>query len=156
MSNRFSSITLMSTLFIASIGASLVGGCSSSSDGSSDATLTIVNAESFDIDHIYIDSVGDEDFTAGLDLLDGMPPLTNGETITVSAACDSYDIEIVDESGADCIIQDYALCASDNELDITDSFCGLSARVGSNQSGPVTHSPAASHAPVARNVSLAQ
>ena len=155
MSNRFSSITLMSTLFIASLGASLVGGCSSSSDDSSDASLKIINDESFDITHIYIDSVGDEDFTSGTDILEGMPALANGDTITVSATCDNYDIEIVDESGADCIIQNYALCASDNELDITDSFCGLDARIGRGEIGPVTHAPTASHTPVSRNVSLA-
>jgi hypothetical protein len=112
---RFATIT-----FAASLMAGLATGCTvtTSSDDGSDSTLTIVNDESFDIDNIYISPSG---WATSDDILAGVP-LDNGDSITVSLECDSYDVEIIDATGTDCYISDYSLCGTDDEWDLTDSF----------------------------------
>jgi|HubBroStandDraft_6_1064221.scaffolds.fasta_scaffold527126_2 hypothetical protein len=114
MLNRFAKITFAASLLV---GAFATGCTVTTSDDSGDASLKIVNDESFDIDNIYISPSG---FDQSDDILGGIP-LDNGDSITISVECDSYDIEIID-TVSDCYISAYSLCGTDDEWDITDSF----------------------------------
>jgi len=97
----------------------IAAGCSSSSSPS-DATLTIVNQETFDITDIYI---GPSDGTyPTTDNLLGSVPLAPGDSITVSVACDTYDVEIIDATNTDCYVAAYNLCGTDDQWDLDDTF----------------------------------
>lgn len=135
MLTRLTKITLLATLLTAT--AALGTGCTTSDDDSS-ATLTINNQESFEITDIYINPSG---FDQSDNILsDG--PLDPGDSVQISVDCGTYDVEIVDESGADCEITDYSLCASDDTWDITDSFCALDARINTTPKGtPIVSAP---------------
>jgi hypothetical protein len=115
---RFTSTTLFATL----ITAALAGGCtvSTTSDDDDTATLTVVNDETFAITDLYI---GPDDGTyVTTDNLLGDVPLENGDTITISVTCDTYDVEIIDETGTDCYVAGYNLCGTDDEWDLDDAF----------------------------------
>jgi hypothetical protein len=131
MKNRLSSLSVLATLIA---GAFIAAGCSSSSD----ATLTVENEESFQITQIYVNAVGDDNFA---DNLLGSQPLAMGESITFGVACDHYDVEIVDESGADCQVLDTDLCFNDSDWIINDSFCHLTARKDDGSKLPLISIP---------------
>ena len=112
---RFATIT-----FAASLIAGLAAGCTvtTTTDDTGDSSLTITNDESFAIDNIYISPSG---FETNDDILGGIP-LDPGDFITVSVSCDTYDVEIIDETGTDCFISDYDLCGTDDAWDLTNAF----------------------------------
>ncbi|HEY4241245.1 MAG TPA: hypothetical protein VGM88_15590 [Kofleriaceae bacterium] len=118
---RFASITtLLGSLLVA--GAGLTG-CTTDDT----ATLTVVNTYNdpdIDITELYISAVGDDTFTDNL--LD--EDLQNGDSITIEVTCDSYDVEVVDSDGFDCVAPDFDLCGTDDELDVDESFCTFSDR----------------------------
>jgi hypothetical protein len=102
------------------------GACTSSSD----ATLTIVNQETFSITDLYIGPNDGTYPTTDNLLADG--PLPPGTTITVSVACDTYDVEIIDATNTDCFVAAYDLCGTDDQWDLDDAFfntCATSPRV---------------------------
>lgn len=121
MPNRFASSFV--ALSLLSFGA---GACMTASD----ASLTVVNQESFTITDLYI---GPNDGTyATTDNLLGDVPLAPGDTITVSVACDTYDVEIIDETGTDCYVAGYDLCGTNDQWDLDNTFfdtCASSPRV---------------------------
>src|ERR1700689_57085 len=104
---RFATTTLAASLLAGVLATGCTVTTSSDDDGSS-ATLTIVNAESFDIHNIYISPPGGGTADEGL----GGVPLDNGDMIPVSVTCDDYDVEIIDATGTDCYISEYSLCGT--------------------------------------------
>jgi hypothetical protein len=116
---RFATTTFAVSLFAAALATGCTVTTNDDDDGST-ASLTITNDETFDITNIYISPSGfetDDDILNGI-ALDNTPP---DNMVTVSVDCGTYDIEIVDPE-SDCYIQDYSLCGTDDEWDITDSF----------------------------------
>jgi hypothetical protein len=98
----------------------LSGGCivSSSDDDGSGSTLTIENDSSFTIDEIRVTSVSSTDWGPNL-----VPEaLLPGETVDISApTCDHYDVMIVDETGAQCVLSSLDLCFNDKIWTIDDA-----------------------------------
>ena len=135
MLNRFAKFTFAASILV---GALVATGCTvtTSDDDSSDASLKIVNDETFDIENIYISPSG---FDQSDDILGGIP-LDNGDSITVSVQCDTYDIEIIDPI-SDCYISEYSLCGTDDEWDITDSFFDGCSSTEPRTPGSAPHAP---------------
>lgn len=76
-----------------------------------DASLTVANDSSFVITELYVTPVGDDPrFSA--DLL-GSGFLRPGESIVIDVECGFYDVEVVDELGALCLLPDLDLCFDD-------------------------------------------
>lgn len=92
-------------------------GCSD--DDPVDATITIDNQSSFFLDELYIAPI--DTVTWGPNLL-GTAGLAPDEFITVAVDCDFYDVRIIDELGAECIIVDVDLCGFDDLWVIDDVF----------------------------------
>jgi len=112
---RFSSAPILFTLIVA--------GCTSSTTTTGpDATITVVNDETFAITDIYIDTVGGP---LGPNQLD--QDLLPGEQITFGLTCDTYDVEMIDEAGGDCIVHDTDTCLNDAVLHVDDNFCTFSS-----------------------------
>ena len=83
-----------------------------------DSTLTIHNDSSYALYEINLSPVSAA--TWGPDLLDG-DALLPGETIEIyDIVCDDYDVRLVDEDGAECVIQDLDLCFDDEVWQIDD------------------------------------
>ncbi len=144
MLNRFAKITFAASLIV--VGAFATGCTVTTSDNSGDASLKIVNDETFDIDNIFISPSG---FDQSDDVLGGIP-LDNGDSITVSVQCDSYDVEIIDATGTDCFISEYSLCGTDDEWDLTDSFFDGCASTEPRTPVPAPRLPAATSATLAK------
>ena len=112
---RFGSASILFTLIVA--------GCTSSTTTTGpDSTITVINDESFAITDIYIDAVG---APLGPNQLDSA--LLPGDSITFGLPCDTYDVEMIDEAGGDCIVNDTDLCLNDAVLHVDDQFCSFSA-----------------------------
>jgi hypothetical protein len=86
----------------------------------SDSSLTIANDSSFAFVEINLSPV--DSSTWGADLL-GPDYLYPGEEITIDfIECDYYDVRIVDDTYAECIIYDVDFCFSNDVWVITDAF----------------------------------
>ena len=129
-------LRLASTLFLATLTAGLLGACTTSSHP--DSTLTVENDESFAITDLYVDAVGDETFSDNL--LAGAP-LQPGDAIKLAITCDTYDVEIVDEAGGDCVVHDADLCFTDADWVIDDNFCTFSQSRQDKTPVPPVQSP---------------
>jgi hypothetical protein len=130
MKNRLSSLPVFALLT-----ASIFAGCSSNS---SDATLTVHNEETVAITDLYVNSVGNENFS---DNLLGSVPLQPGDSIQIDVVCDNYDVELLDAAGGDCKILNTSLCFSDSDWLITDTFCSFSARKDDGTKLPMLQVP---------------
>lgn len=88
---------------------SLSASCVVTTDG--DSSLTVINESSYIIEEIYVAPVGTR--TWGADLL-GLDVLYPGESLTVYLDyCDYYDVLVVDELGAECVLDSLYLCYDD-------------------------------------------
>ncbi len=90
-----------------------------------DATITIDNQSTYVLIELNVAPVGT--VTWGPDLLGGAD-LLPGEFITIGVDCDFYDIRIVDELGAECVLLDVDLCLNDQTWVIDDielANCGF-------------------------------
>lgn len=94
-------------------------GCTTS-DGNSDATLTVTNDSDYIIDELYVTQVDSTNWGANLLGGDGLFP---DESITLAVECDFYDAKLIDESGVDCIVHDLDLCANDADWIIRNNTC---------------------------------
>ena len=83
-----------------------------------DSTLTIHNDSSYALYEINVSPVGA--MTWGPDLLAG-DALLPGESVEIyDIDCDYYDVRLVDEDSAECIIEDVDLCFDDEVWSIDD------------------------------------
>jgi hypothetical protein len=109
--------------FAPALGAALalgtVAGCSDTTV-EEDAILILSNESSFDI--IEVRMAGSLDPTFGPDLLGPVPLLPGEELEVVDIPCDFYDVLIVDELGAECLVGDVNLCFNVVSLVIDDFF----------------------------------
>ncbi len=82
------------------------------------ATVKIINASNWDIHHLYLSSVDDDNW--GPDQLED-DILTKGDSLTLTdIPCDLYDVRVVDEDGDECTIEEVDLCGDDSWWKITD------------------------------------
>jgi hypothetical protein len=97
--------------------AILSGGCVISGN---DSSLTIHNSSQYAI--VEINLTPTDAVTWGPNLL-GSDWLYPGDDITIDFIdCDYYDVRLVDDTYAECIINDVDFCFSDDVWVITDSF----------------------------------
>ena len=88
------------------------------SAGKLDSAVTIVNESAWDIHHLYLSSVDEEEW--GPDQL-GDHVIGSGESFQLSGIpCDAYDVRIVDEDGDECVVGAVALCADKDDWVIDD------------------------------------
>ncbi len=82
------------------------------------ATVKIINQSKWEIHHIYLSSSDDQSW--GEDQLED-EILAKGDSLTLSnIPCDVYDIQVVDEDGDECVIEQVDLCGDDSYWKITD------------------------------------
>ena len=82
------------------------------------ATVKIINQSKWEIHHVYLSSSDDRSW--GEDLLED-EVLAKGDTLTLSnISCDVYDIQVVDEDGDECVIEEVDLCGDHSYWKITD------------------------------------
>jgi hypothetical protein len=89
----------------------------------SDSQLTVQNSSNYVLEDIYITPVGAPSW--GPDQL-GSDALFPGESVTIELGCDVYDVLVVDELGAECMLLDLDLCFDSALWVITNSvlsFC---------------------------------
>lgn len=72
-----------------------------------DSTITVQNSSNYVLEDIYITPVNVFDW--GPDRL-GSDALFPGESVTIELTCDVYDVLVVDELGAECMLLDLDLC----------------------------------------------
>jgi len=94
-------------------------GCTTS-DGNSDATLTVTNNSDFSIVELYVTQVDNPNW--GDNQL-GADELLPGEHTVLDVACDFYDAKLIDESNVDCEVHDLDLCANDADWIIRNNTC---------------------------------
>jgi hypothetical protein len=120
-------------------------GCSTSSP--SDASLTIVNQETYAITDIYI-GPSDGTYVTTDNLLAAGGPMNPGDSILISVQCDAYDVEIIDQINTYCYVPSYSLCGTNDTWLLDDVFfatCSSTPRVAAPQ-GPA--GSAATRAPL--------
>jgi cell division protein FtsL len=82
------------------------------------ATVKIINQSKWEIHHIYLSSSEDQEW--GPDQLED-ETLAKGESLTLTGIeCDTYDIQVVDEDGDECVIEQVELCGDNSYWKITD------------------------------------
>jgi len=78
--------------------------------GTMDSSISIHNQSSWEIHQIYLSPIDQEAW--GEDLLRGKTIDARGGILDVKKiACDTYDVRLVDEQGAVCIVRNANLCA---------------------------------------------
>ena len=84
----------------------------------SKATVKIINQSKWEIHHVYLSPVDDENW--GPDQLED-EVLAKGESLTLTGIpCDLYDVKVVDEDGDECVIEQVDLCNDHSYWKITD------------------------------------
>ena len=82
------------------------------------ATVKIINQSKWEIHQIFLSSSDDEEW--GPDQLED-EVLAKGESLTLTDIdCDLYDIQVVDEDGDECVIEQVDLCGDNSYWKITD------------------------------------
>ena len=82
------------------------------------ASVKIINQSSWEIHHIFLSS--SEDGEWGEDQLED-DILGKGDSLTLTnISCDLYDIQVVDEDGDECVIEEVDLCGDASYWKITD------------------------------------
>ncbi|HEX8253686.1 MAG TPA: hypothetical protein VF846_11085 [Thermoanaerobaculia bacterium] len=82
------------------------------------ATVKIINQSKWEIHHIYLSSSDDAEW--GEDQLED-EVLAKGDSLTLTdIPCDLYDVQVVDEDGDECIIEEVDLCGDHSYWKITD------------------------------------
>ncbi len=82
------------------------------------ATVKIINQSKWEIHQIFLSSSDDQEW--GPDQLED-EVLAKGESLTLTDIdCDLYDIQVVDEDGDECVIEQVDLCGDNSYWKITD------------------------------------
>jgi hypothetical protein len=104
-------------LLVAVLMVAMTGGCIVSS---SDSSLTIANESSYAI--VEINLTPTDSVTWGPNLL-GSEWLYPGQEITIDFIdCDYYDVRLVDDTYAECVIENVDFCFDNDMWVITDTF----------------------------------
>lgn len=83
------------------------------------ASVTIVNKSKYAIHHFYLAFWDDRNW--GPDQL-GKDTIEPGESFTLTDIdCDWYDIQLVDEDGDECVVEDIDLCGDSEKWVITNN-----------------------------------
>lgn len=101
------------------------------SDGP-DSTITIYNDSDYAIFELYIAERNTFDW--GPDLLRGLP-LEPGDAITVEVDCGTYDVEVWDELGTDCVLEGIDVCFEDDGWSITNTDLAICDAFGFQKTG---------------------
>ena len=105
------SVVVAGIVFAAVLGSAV-------SAGKLDSAVTIVNESAWDIHHLFLSSVDEEEW--GPDQL-GDHVIGNGGKFTLtSIPCDEYDVKLVDEDGDECVIGAVDVCGDSDDWVITD------------------------------------
>ena len=80
----------------------------------------MTNNSDFEITDLRVTQVDNPDFGDNL-LSDG--PLQSGETITIKVSCDTYDAELIDETGVTCELHGVDLCLNSSDWVIDNNTC---------------------------------
>jgi hypothetical protein len=83
-----------------------------------DSSLTIANRSSRVLDEVHLAEPGDPDW--GRDLLPGVL-LPGQDLVILGIDCDYYDVLVVDEDGASCVLPSLHLCFDDHRWTVTDA-----------------------------------
>jgi hypothetical protein len=107
---------MRNSLILASIftAAASIAGCGSSGSSASDATITVRNDSTHTLTEVRVAPVDQVDWGPNL-LPDVLFP---GENLTISVACDTYDVLVTDDQDRMCVLGNLDLCFSDNVWDI--------------------------------------
>lgn len=90
--------------------AALFFGAGAATAGTMDSSVNIQNNSSWEIHQIYVAPIDTTDW--GDNLLKGDVVEAEGGSVEIfKIACDTYDVRLVDEDGAECIVPDISLCA---------------------------------------------
>jgi hypothetical protein len=108
MKNARLFVSLCATAALASF-----AGCSTTDD----STISVDNQSQSNIQDIRIAGTGDTNF--GPNLLGS--DLAPGDTLTISVVCDTYDIQLTDETDTTCVLQGVDVCGSDATWVITEA-----------------------------------
>jgi hypothetical protein len=82
------------------------------------ATVKVINQSKWEIHHLFLSSSDEREW--GPDQL-GEHVLAKGDEFTITdIPCDLYDIQVVDEDGDECVIEEVDLCGDDSYWKITD------------------------------------
>jgi hypothetical protein len=107
------------------LAAALATGCfGGSGSSSSDGSITIDNASSHVLTRVCVAPV--DQVSWGPNLLPDV--LYTNEELTISVACNSYDVLITDDSSRDCVLGNLDLCFSDKVWTVDNSTlrnCGF-------------------------------
>jgi hypothetical protein len=87
---------------------------------STNGDLTVTNSSDFAITEMHVTQT--TNISWGPNLLAGTV-LLPGQQTTVTAVCDTYDVMLVDQSGATCEIDNINLCLNSADFVITNSSC---------------------------------
>lgn len=101
-------------------------GCVVSSNNA-DATLTVHNESRYDITDLYVAPVGSR--TWGPNLLNPGEVIFAGDQLTLTTACGTYDVQVIDETNVDCVVPDVDLCLNDADWIVRDNTCHVNAVV---------------------------
>lgn len=116
-------MTKLASILSASVLAASLGGCIiSTSDDTSDATLSVHNQSDYDIYELYLTHSSSSGW--GPDLLHGIP-LEPDQIIDLDVSCGTYDAKFVDETGVSCEIDELDLCFSGSDWYITNDTCAF-------------------------------
>jgi hypothetical protein len=85
--------------------------------GNSSGTITIYNSSSYVLDEINVAAVSQR--TWGPNLISG-GVLYSGQSVTISVACGTYDVQVWDQHNRNCILPGLNLCSSDQSWTIDD------------------------------------
>ena len=82
------------------------------------ATVKVINQSKWEIHHLYLSSTDEQEW--GPDQL-GEEVLGKGDSFTITdIPCDTYDVQVVDEDGDECVIEQVDLCKDNSYWKITD------------------------------------
>lgn len=91
-----------------------VGACTS------DSTLHVDNESDFVITDMYVADVNSSSWGPNLLGVDGLNP---GEELALNVSCGTYDVQLIDETGVTCEVDDLDLCLNDAVWVIHNDTC---------------------------------
>ena len=104
-------------------------GCLIVTDDDDDASLEVINLSDFTIEELYLTEVDNPNW--GPDLLRGDVLYPDESIVLVDIACDFYDAQMVDETGAMCTVREIDLCLNDAVWEVRNNTCEVWEASGS-------------------------
>ena len=88
----------------------------------SDSSILVENRSDFEIHELYVTPVASSSWGPNLVNGDALYP---GDSMWVGLDCGTFDALIIDETGAECEVNDVDLCLDDANWIITNRSCAL-------------------------------